>query len=368
MSDLAIIGGGLAGSEAAWQAAKLGLTVDLFEMRPRLQTGAHQSSRLAELVCSNSLGSKLVDRASGLLKEEIRRMGSLLLECAQETALPAGEALAVDREAFAELVTARIEHLPNIRIRREEVKEIPSELAVIASGPLTSPALSGALASLTGKNHLYFYDAVAPVITYEFINMDIAFRGSRYDHGQDPEGDYLNSPLNKEEYERFISALLEAERVTLLEFEKEIENGVRGGPDRFFEGCLPIEILAKRGSSSLAFGPLRPVGLKDPRTGKRPYAVVQLRQDNLAGSLYNLVGFQTNLKFPEQRRVSECCQGWSLPILLASVRCTGIHLSFRLHSCAQLSKADPAMTCFLPGRSLGSKGISGISPQVCSPA
>ena len=262
MSELAIIGGGLAGSEAAWQAAQLGLKVDLFEMRPRLQNGAHQSDRLAELVCSNSLGSKLVDRAGGLLKAEIRRMGSLLLECAEETALPAGEALAVDRDAFSALVTAQIERHPNIRIRREEVKEIPSKPAVIASGPLTSPALSGALTSLTGKNHLYFYDAVAPVITFESINMDIAFRGSRYGHGENIEGDYINSPLNKEEYERFISALLEAERVTLFEFEKEIETGVRAGPDRFFEGCLPIEILAKRGSSSLAFGPLRPVGLK----------------------------------------------------------------------------------------------------------
>jgi methylenetetrahydrofolate--tRNA-(uracil-5-)-methyltransferase len=307
MTDLIVIGGGLAGSEAAWQAAQRGLNVRLYEMRPTLQTGAHQTPDLAELVCSNSLGSKLPDRASGLLKNETRLLGSMLLECAEEASLPAGGALAVDRELFARLVTKRIESHPNIEIVREEVREIPTTPTIIASGPLTSPSLSGSIAKLSGEEHLFFFDAIAPVIHAESINMDIAFRASRYGAGEQDEGDYINCPFTKEEYYAFVDALLHAERIELRAFEEAIKSGVKAG--HFFEGCLPVEIIAERGLDSLAFGPMRPVGLRDPRTGKRPYAVVQLRQDNLAGSLYNLVGFQTNLKFPEQKRVLRMIPG-----------------------------------------------------------
>jgi len=307
MIDLIVIGGGLAGSEAAWQAAERGLRVRLYEMRPNLQTGAHQTHDLAELVCSNSLGSNLPDRASGLLKNEARLLGSMLLKCAEQASLPAGGALAVDRELFARLVTEQIEKHPNIEIVREEVKKIPDTPTIVASGPLTSPALSQSIAALSGEQHLFFFDAIAPVIHAETINMDIAFRASRYDTGEQDEGDYINCPLTREEYYAFVDALLKAERIELRTFEEAIKGGVKAG--HFFEGCLPVEIIAERGIDSLAFGPMRPVGLRDPRTGKRPYAVVQLRQDNIAGSLYNLVGFQTNLKFPEQKRVLRMIPG-----------------------------------------------------------
>ena len=307
MTDLIVIGGGLAGSEAALQAAKRGLKVRLFEMRPTLQTGAHQTHDLAELVCSNSLGSNLPDRASGLLKNEMRMLGCLLLECAEAASLPAGGALAVDRELFARLVTKRIEDHPNIEIIREEIKHIPNSPTIIASGPLTSPALSNSIAALSSEEHLFFFDAIAPIVHAESINMDIAFRASRYDKGEQDEGDYINCPFTKEEYYTFVEALLQAQRIELRSFEDAIKSGVKAG--HFFEGCLPVEIIAERGIDSLAFGPMRPVGLRDVRTGKRPYAVVQLRQDNLAGSLYNLVGFQTNLKFPEQKRVLRLIPG-----------------------------------------------------------
>src|SRR5574341_2366977 len=307
MTDLTVIGGGLAGSEAAWQAAQGGLKVRLFEMRPSLQTGAHQTHDLAELVCSNSLGSNLPDRASGLLKNELRILGSMLLECAESASLPAGGALAVDRELFARLVTERIESHANIEIVREEVKGIPNSPAIIASGPLTSPALSRSIAALSKEDHLFFFDAIAPIVHADTINLEIAFRASRYGTGEQDEGDYINCPFTKEEYCTFVEALLNAERIELRSFEDAIKGGVKAG--HFFEGCLPVEIIAERGIDSLAFGPMRPVGLRDPRTGKRPYAVVQLRQDNLAGSLYNLVGFQTNLKFPEQKRVFRLIPG-----------------------------------------------------------
>ena len=307
MTDLIVIGGGLAGSEAAYQAAQQGLTVKLYEMRPSLQTGAHQTQDLAELVCSNSLGSNLPDRASGVLKNEVRLLGSMLLECAESAAVPAGGALAVDRELFAKLVTERIEGHPNIEIVREEVKEIPQSLCIVASGPLTSSALSKSIAALSNGEHLFFFDAIAPVIHADSINMEIAFRASRYGTGEQDEGDYINCPLTREEYYTFVKALLEAERIELRSFEEAIKSGVKAG--QFFEGCLPIEIIAERGFDSLAFGPMRPVGLRDPRTGRRPHAVVQLRQDNLAGSLYNLVGFQTNLKYPEQKRVLQLIPG-----------------------------------------------------------
>ena len=309
MAELTIVGGGLAGSEAAWQAAERGVQVKLYEMRPLVSTGAHVSARLAELVCSNSLGSNLVDRASGLLKEELRRMGSMLLRCAEETALPAGGALAVDREAFAERVTRMIEDHSKIEVIRAEVRDIPDGHTIIASGPLTSPALTEAIRRLTGEEHLSFFDAIAPIVTADSIDMGVAFRASRYDRGQDDEGDYINCPFTKEQYEAFVQELRQAERITLRSFEEAIREGVRAGAHRFFEGCLPVEVIAERGLDALAYGPMRPIGLIDPHTGRRPYAVVQLRQDNLAASLYNLVGFQTNLTYPEQRRVFRMIPG-----------------------------------------------------------
>ena len=231
----------------------------------------------------------------------------MLLECAEATALPAGAALAVDREAFARMVTQKIESHPNIEIIREEVKEIPQTPVIIASGPLTSESLSKSIAKLSGEEHLFFFDAIAPIVHAESINMDIAFRASRYGKGDQDEGDYINCPFTKDEYYAFVTALQNAARIELHSFEEAIREGVKAG--QFFEGCLPIEIIAERGIDSLAFGPMRPVGLRDPRTDKRPFAVVQLRQDNLAGSLYNLVGFQTNLKFPEQKRVLRMIPG-----------------------------------------------------------
>jgi len=307
MTNLTIIGGGLAGSEAAWQAAQSGIKVRLYEMRPTNPTGAHLSGNLAELVCSNSLGSNLPDRASGVLKNELRQLNSMLLECAEASALPAGAALAVDREAFAHRVTQKIESHPNIEVIRAEMKEIPQTPVIIASGPLTSESLSQSIAKLSGSEHLFFFDAIAPIVHAESINMEIAFRASRYGKGDQDEGDYINCPFTKEEYYAFVSALQSAERIELRSFEEAIRAGVKAG--QFFEGCLPVEVIAERGVDSLAFGPMRPVGLRDPRTGHRPYGVVQLRQDNLAGNLYNLVGFQTNLKFPEQKRVLRMIPG-----------------------------------------------------------
>lgn len=307
MTDIIVIGGGLAGSEAAWQIAQTGLKVRLYEMRPAMPTGAHVGGELGELVCSNSLGSNLPDRASGVLKSELRRLNSMLLECAEATAIPAGAALAVDREAFARLITERIAAHPNIELVREEMKEIPNTPVVIASGPLTSDSLSKSIAALSGDEHLFFFDAISPIVRADSINMDIAFRASRYDKGEQDEGDYINCPFTKEQYYEFVNALKTAERIELRSFEDAIQTGVKAG--HFFEGCLPVEIIAARGEDSLAYGPMRPVGLRDPHTGKRPYAVVQLRQDNLAGSLYNIVGFQTNLKFPEQRRVLRTIPG-----------------------------------------------------------
>lgn len=301
MADLTIIGGGLAGSEAAWQAAQRGLAVALHEMRPLQKTPAHVSDRLAELVCSNSLGSNLTDRAPGLLKEELRRLGSLVVECADETAVPAGGALAVDRDAFAQMVTDRIGAHPRITLTREEVEVIPQgQAVVVATGPLTSEGLSGEIATLTGSEHLYFYDAMAPIVAADSVNMEVAFRASRYERAEG-EGDYLNCPMTQPEYERFVQELLKAEMIPLRSFEQE--------DPRFFEACLPVEVLARRGEKSLSFGPLKPVGLIDPRSGQRPHAVVQLRQDNQAATLYNMVGFQTNLNWGEQERVFRLIPG-----------------------------------------------------------
>lgn len=291
----------MAGSEAAWQLAERGLTVELYEMRPTRTTPAHVSDWLSELVCSNSLGSNLPDRAPGVLKAELRRLGSLLMRCAEAAAVPAGGALAVDREVFAASVTEQIAAHPRIRLIREEVTSITDGLVILATGPLTSPALSAEIAALVGEEHLYFYDAIAPMVDAETINMDVAFRASRYGRGEDEAGDYINCPMTREEYEQFVDALLSAELIELKQFERD--------DPQFFEGCLPVEQLAARGRESLAFGPLRPVGLHDPRTGQRPYAVVQLRQDNLAGTLYNIVGFQTNLRWGEQKRVLRLIPG-----------------------------------------------------------
>lgn len=298
---LNVIGGGLAGSEAAWQAAQRGVAVTLWEMRPEKTTPAHTTDKLAELVCSNSLGSDLPDRAGGLLKAELRRLGSLIVACADQSRVPAGGALAVDREAFGELVTQHIVSHPNITLRREEATRVPEGAVIIASGPLTSDALAAEIARLVGEDHLYFYDALAPIVKAESINMDVAFRASRYGRGSEGEGDYINCPLDEEEYRHFVEALLSAERIELRHFESEDET--------FFEGCLPVEVLAARGPDALAYGPMRPVGLADPRTGRRPHAVVQLRQDNVAGTLYNMVGFQTNLRWPEQQRVFRLIPG-----------------------------------------------------------
>jgi methylenetetrahydrofolate--tRNA-(uracil-5-)-methyltransferase len=306
---LTVIGGGLAGSEAALQAAGRGLAVCLYEMRPKMMTAAHTGGDLAELVCSNSLGSALEDRPSGLLMAELRLLGSYLLSCAENAALPAGGALAVDRNRFSEAVTGAIAQQADIRLVREEVTGIPDGLCVVASGPLTSPQLADALGRLTGEEHLFFYDAIAPIVSADSIDMGIAFRASRYDREQSGEGDYINCPFNEEQYRRFISALLAAERIKLHNFEGEVDGGVTAGAGRFFEGCLPVEVLAGRGENSLAFGPMRPVGLRDPRSGKRPHAVIQLRQDNFTASLYNLVGFQTNLTFTEQEKVFRLIPG-----------------------------------------------------------
>lgn len=299
--DLTVIGGGLAGTEAAYQAAERGLRVALYEMRPHKRTPAHQTDHLAELVCSNSLGSALPDRAPGLLKNELRRLNSLILHAANRAAVPAGGALAVDRVVFAQEITHTIESHPNIRLIREEVTHIPDTPCIIASGPLTADALAREIATLIGNDSLYFYDAISPIVDASTIDMSIAFRASRYGRGEDDAGDYLNCPMNREEYEAFVDALLTAETYTLHDFERE--------DPKFFEMCLPVEQIAKRGRESLAFGPMRPVGLRDPRTGRRPYAVVQLRQDNIAGTLYNIVGFQTNLKWGEQDRVFRMIPG-----------------------------------------------------------
>jgi len=306
---LTIVGGGLAGCEAAWQAAERGIRVDLYEMRPVRTTGAHRTGNLAELVCSNSLGSNLPNRASGLLKEELRRLGSLLIACGDASSLPAGGALAVDRDAFSACVQAKIENHPNIRLIREEITDVPEVPAVLASGPLTSPKLLKALQDFTGEKQLFFYDAIAPIVNFDSINMDVAYRANRYDPKDSQDGDYINCPLDQETYQRFREALISSKRIPLKDFEVEIEKGVDAGNGQYFQGCQPVEVIAATGEKSLAFGPMRPAGLTNPRTGRWPYAVVQLRQDNLAADLYNMVGFQTNLLFGEQERVFRLIPG-----------------------------------------------------------
>lgn len=308
---ITIIGGGLAGSEAAYQIAKRGIKVKLYEMKPDKFTEAHSNKNLAEIVCSNSFKSNLHTNACGLLKEELRKLDSLLIRIADETQIPAGQALAVDRELFSQKVTEELEKNPLIEIIHQEVTEIEKiaekGIVIIATGPLTSEGLSKEISKITGEDKLHFYDAAAPIVTKESIDFNIAFFGNRYEQekGKDEtiddwkerlhkqEASYINLPMNKAEYEKFVEELINAEVITLHEFEKR----------EIFEGCMPVEVMAKRGKDTLRYGPLKPVGFDDPRTGKRPYAVIQLRQDNELGTIYNIVGFQTNLKYGEQKRI-----------------------------------------------------------------
>lgn len=298
MNKITVIGGGLAGCEAAWQIADRGIKTELIEMKPAKKTPAHKSDMLAELVCSNSLKAARVDSAAGLLKEEMRRLNSLCLLAADKCSVPAGGALAVDRDKFSRIITEKIKSHPNITLKTETVTEIPRDgITVIATGPLTDGALSEEIGRLCEGGNLSFFDAAAPIVTAESIDMDKAFYASRYGKGTD---DYINCPMNKEEYTAFHNALITAESAPVHGFDR---------PVNVYEGCMPIEILAKRGEDSIRFGPLKPVGLRDPRTGHRPWAVVQLRRENAAATLFNIVGFQTNLKFPEQKRVFSMIPG-----------------------------------------------------------
>lgn len=293
-----VIGAGLAGSEAAWQLAKRGVNVDLYEMRPKKMTPAHKTQNFAELVCSNSLRANNITNAVGLLKEEMRRLDSLIIKCADATQVPAGGALAVDRDKFSEMITETLKNHPNINVIEEEITQIPKGdiPVVVATGPLTSDALSQDIRTYTKQEGLYFYDAAAPIIEKDSIDMNKVYLKSRYDKG---EAAYLNCPMTKDEFFNFYNALITAEAAPLKEFEKEI----------YFEGCMPFEEMAKRGEKTLLFGPMKPVGLEDPKTDKRPYAVVQLRQDNSEGTLYNIVGFQTHLKWGEQKRIINLIPG-----------------------------------------------------------
>ena len=297
MDFVTVIGAGLAGSEAAWQLARMGIKVKLYEMRPDKSTPAHHTGGFAELVCSNSFRAAALENAVGLLKEEMRRMDSLIMSCADNYAVPAGGALAVDRELFSTAVTDALENHPLVEIIRQEAVVIPENgIIILATGPLTSEAMERSILDFTGRDYLYFHDAVAPIVSHESIDMNKAFLSSRYDKG---EGHYINCPMDKEEYIRFREELASAQRAPRKEFEKEVN----------FEGCMPIEVLGVRGEDTMRYGPLKPVGLIDPNTGKRPYAVVQLRQDNAAGTLFNMVGFQTHLKWSEQQRVFRMIPG-----------------------------------------------------------
>ncbi len=297
MTAVQVIGAGLAGSEAAWQLAQRGIPVELVEMKPGKMTPAHHSPDFAELVCSNSLRGDRLENAVGLLKEELRRMGSLILQCADATKVEAGGCLAVDRHGFSAMVTRKLRSHPLISVRSQEVTQVPPGPVILATGPLTSDALSDAIGAYFGnREYLHFFDAAAPLVTAESLNMEKAWRASRYDRGS---ADYINCPLSREEYDGFYETLISAQEAEVHGFEDK----------NVFEGCMPVEVMARRGYDTLRFGPMKPVGLPDPRTGKDPYAVVQLRQDNAQGSVYNLVGFQTHLKFPEQKRVFSMIPG-----------------------------------------------------------
>ena len=295
MNKITVIGAGLAGCEAAYTASRLGVEVDLIEMKPIKKSPAHKTDGFAELVCSNSLKANRIDSAAGLLKQEMRMLGSICLEAADNSQVPAGGALAVDRYKFSEYITNKIHNCSNINVINKVADNLTGDgICIVATGPLTDSALAKEIEKFTGEGNLSFYDAAAPIVTVDSIDFSSAFIASRYDRDESGEGDYINCPMNKEEYEAFHEALVSAEGAPLHEFDKQL---------KVYEGCMPIEVLARRGADSIRFGPLKPVGLRDPRTGHRPWAVVQLRKENSAGSLYNLVGFQTNLKFPEQKRV-----------------------------------------------------------------
>jgi methylenetetrahydrofolate--tRNA-(uracil-5-)-methyltransferase len=340
---ITVVGGGLAGCEAAWQVAAAGWPVRLFEMRPRSGTPVHQTDRLAELVCSNSFRSASLDTAVGLLKEEMRRLGSLTMRVAAETAVPAGVALAVDRTRFAAGVTAAVESQPLITLIREELTEVPGGVTIIATGPLTSLGFSQRVQDLVGRQHLSFYDAIAPIVTADSVDRSVAFPASRYGKGGD---DYLNCPLNRDEYYAFVDAVLAAEKMPAKNFEH----------CTYFEACMPIEEMARRGRDTLAFGPMRPVGLVDPRTGARPFAVAQLRQDDAEATLYNLVGFQTKMTYPAQQRVFRMIPGLGRAEF---VRLGSLHRNTFINSPRVLSAtlqliAEPRV--FIAGQLVGVEG------------
>jgi methylenetetrahydrofolate--tRNA-(uracil-5-)-methyltransferase len=345
--DVVVIGGGLAGSEAAWQAASRGARVTLYEMRPKEPTKAHKTGFLAELVCSNSLGSTDDVSAPGLLKEEMRRLDSLILRVADEVRVPAGSALAVDRDQFSQKITQALESHPNVRILREEIAEIPRDcVCVIATGPLTSDRLAAAIQRLTQSKHLYFFDAISPIVDADSINMDVVFRASRYDKGGD---DYLNCPMDDATFNAFYDAMMAAEKVQPKEFEKNTP---------YFESCLPIEVMAERGRQTMLFGPLKPVGLEHPKTGARPHAVVQLRAENRHGTCYNMVGFQTKLTYGEQKRVFRMIPGLEQAEFL---RYGSVHRNTFINSPELLRNTLQLKTCgtaFFAGQLVGVEGYT----------
>lgn len=339
-----VIGGGLAGSEATWQLAKRGIEVDLYEMRPVKMTPAHETGNLSELVCTNSMRSNQLSNAVGLLKEEMRQLDSLIMRVADEIAVPAGGALAVDRDSFSKKITQIINELPNVHVHNEEIKDIPKEgINIIATGPLTSDSLATKIKEFCGSESLHFFDAAAPIITAESIDYNIVYKKSRYDKG---EAAYLNCPMDKEQFVNFYNNLITAETAELHEFEK----------NNVFEGCMPIEVMAKRGEKTMLFGPLKPVGLEDPKTGKLPYAVVQLRQDNASASMYNIVGFQTHLKFGEQKRVFSLIPGLANAVF---VRYGKMHRNTYISSPEVLNSTYETKLCenlFFAGQMTGVEG------------
>lgn len=339
-----VIGGGLAGSEATWQLAKRGIEVDLYEMRTVKMTPAHETGNLSELVCTNSMRSNQLSNAVGLLKEEMRQLDSLIMRVADETAVPAGGALAVDRDSFSKKITQIINELPNVHVHNEEIKDIPKEgINIIATGPLTSDSLATKIKEFCGSESLHFFDAAAPIITAESIDYNIVYKKSRYDKG---EAAYLNCPMDKEQFVNFYNNLITAETAELHEFEK----------NNVFEGCMPIEVMAKRGEKTMLFGPLKPVGLEDPKTGKLPYAVVQLRQDNASASMYNIVGFQTHLKFGEQKRVFSLIPGLANAVF---VRYGKMHRNTYISSPEVLNSTYETKLCenlFFAGQMTGVEG------------
>ncbi len=359
MADLIIVGGGLAGCEAAWQAVRHGLQVALYEMRPHTQTPAHQTGWLAEIVCSNSFGTNQRNRPAGLLKTELRSLNSFIMQCADDSSLPAGSALAVDREIFSRNVTERLGNTHGIEILRQEITSVPDGPCIIASGPLTAPALSTSISALLGDQFLYFYDAVSPIVEAGSIDMSKAFWGSRYGNRDESAGDYLNCPLDEQQYTQFIGALVAAEKVELKPFEQQDSDHLKHRERKFFEACLPIEVLAARDIQALSYGPLRPVGITDPHTGRHPFAVLQLRQDNLAKTLFNLVGFQTNLTYPEQEKVFRLIPGLEQAVF---VRFGQMHRNTYINAPQCLNQTGQSRRradLFFAGQIMGSEGYAG---------